>query len=334
VRMAQEQKIYKVEVSAKTIVFAVFFLLLLALLWVVRNLMLSLFIAFIIMSAVKPPVLFLEQRKVPRRLGVLGIFILLILFFSFLLVWVIPPIVSETVLLLRHLPSMIGAVNPAIIEYVNLDSLSQYVPNITTQAIQIIQTLFSNVMFVMTTLFFSIYLTIEDGFVEKTLLQFFSEKEARSVSVILKKTEKRLGSWLLGELFLMLIVGFLTYIGLTLIGVRYALPLSIIAGLLEVVPNIGPTVSTIPAFIVAIAQSYFLGFASIALYFIIQQLENNLIVPYVMKKAIGLNPIVTLISLIVGGQLFGILGIILSIPLTLFLETLLVEVLNTKQQTA
>jgi predicted PurR-regulated permease PerM len=130
----------------------------------------------------------------------------------------------------------------------------------------------------------------------------------------------------------MFLVGLLTYVGLTLIGVRYALPLSIIAGFLEVVPNIGPIISTVPAFIVGVAQSPFLGFTTIALYFIVQQLENQIIVPLVMSRVIGLNPIVTLISLIIGGQLFGVLGVLLSIPFTLFLETSLIELLKTRQE--
>ncbi len=107
--------------------------------------------------------------------------------------------------------------------------------------------------------------------------------------------------------------------------IKYAAPLAIMAGLLEVVPIIGPTVATIPAFFVGASISWFTGLAVIALYFLIQQLENNLIVPLVMKKAVGLNPIITLIALIIGGKLGGLLGIILSVPTALFIETILVE---------
>ena len=129
----------------------------------------------------------------------------------------------------------------------------------------------------------------------------------------------------------MTMVGLLTFIGLSLIGVRYALPLSIIAGLLEVVPNLGPTISTIPSFLVALTQSYFLGFSTIALYFIVQQLENHIIVPMVMKKAVGLNPIITLIALIIGGKVGGAVGVVLAIPFTLFAETLLIEFMRLKE---
>lgn len=328
----QEQKEYRVVVSAKTIIFTVVLILLLAVLWAVKNLLLSLFVAFIIMSAVRPLVSFFVKKGVPRRLAVVGIFITIVFFFIFILVWVIPPFVQESALFIKHLPAMIKSLNPLIGGNINIDSLSQYAPNITNQVFNIIRMIFSNIMFVVTTLFFSFYLTFEEGFIKNTLGYFLSEKDALRAAILIEKTEKRLGGWLLGEFTLMVIIGCMTYLGLTLLGFRYALPLAIIAGLLEVVPNIGPVFSTIPAIIVGIAQSTFLGFMAIALYFTVQQLENHLIVPYVMKKAVGLSPIVTLIALIIGGQLFGVLGMILAIPLALFLETLLTEIKKQRKE--
>lgn len=325
-------RVYKVEVSAKTIIFTAVFILFLLLIWAVKDLILSLFIAFIIMSAVKPLVNYFERKHLPRRLVVAIVYVLLFVLFGFTASWVIPPLAVETALLGRQLPHMLAELNPAMLEYFNIGSLSQYAPNLTNQVINIIRSVFSNVMFAATTLVFSVYFTLEEGFMRKILVQFFEEKDVVKISTIFEKTERRLGSWLLGELLLMFIVGLLTYIGLTLIGVKYALPLSIIAGLLEIVPNIGPIISTVPALIVGIAQSYFLGFATIALYFIVQQLENHIIVPLVMRRVIGLNPIVTLIAFIVGGQLFGVLGVLLSIPFTLFMETVLLELLKTKQE--
>jgi len=103
--------------------------------------------------------------------------------------------------------------------------------------------------------------------------------------------------------------------------------------LLEIVPNIGPTLSAVPAILIGLSQSYFLGAANLALYVAIQQFENHLIVPLVMKKATGLNPIVTLSALIIGGKLAGTLGVVLAIPTTLFIETVLIGVVKAKKET-
>jgi len=143
---------------------------------------------------------------------------------------------------------------------------------------------------------------------------------------VFDKAEKRLNSWFWGEITLMTVVGLLTFIGLNLIGIRYALALAVLAGLLEAIPNLGPTISSIPAILLGFAVSPVMGVTALALYFIIQQLENNLIVPVVMKKAVGLNPIITLIALIVGGKIAGVLGVILAVPTTIFIETVLIEI--------
>ena len=137
-----------------------------------------------------------------------------------------------------------------------------------------------------------------------------------------------MSNWFWGEITLMLIVGVLTYLGMSLIGIKYVLALAVLAGILEVIPNLGPTLAAIPAMLIGFSQSIFLGLAALAVSFIVQQLENNFIVPLVMKKATGLNPIITLVALIVGGRVGGVLGVVLAIPATLFLEVLLIELLK------
>ena len=129
----------------------------------------------------------------------------------------------------------------------------------------------------------------------------------------------------------MVVVGTLTFIGLNLIGIKHSLPLAVLAGLLEVVPNLGPITSMVPALLTATTQSYFLILPTVALYFIVQQLENHLIVPLVMRKAVGLHPIITLIALIVGGKVGGVLGVLLAVPTALFIETIIIGVLQKKE---
>jgi len=118
----------------------------------------------------------------------------------------------------------------------------------------------------------------------------------------------------------MLFVGILSYVGLLFLGIDYAVPLAFLAGILEIVPNIGPTLSAVPAILVALGSSPILALAVGALYFAIQQIENNFLVPKVMSKAVGLSPLVVIIALLVGLKLAGIAGAILAIPTVLLLE--------------
>jgi predicted PurR-regulated permease PerM len=121
----------------------------------------------------------------------------------------------------------------------------------------------------------------------------------------------------------MVLIGFLVYLGLTLLHLEFALPLAILAGLLEIVPTIGPIVSAIPAVLVAISTSPVLALSVVALYFIIQQLENNLVVPLVMKRSVGLSPLVTILSVMIGARLAGVVGAILAIPAFLVIQSII-----------
>jgi len=321
----------KTEISSKTIIFTVFFLIFLKAIWLIRELIYALFLAFIFMSALKPAVRFLEKNKFPRSLAVISVFLTAIFTIVFAGVFVIPPLVQESLIFFKNFPNLINNILPFFSFYFNLEPLTKFLPNLTENFIKIISSVFSNVIFLISTLLFTFYFLLEEKFLKIFLEKFLEEKQAQKIVDISTRIEKRMGAWVWGELVLMTVIGIMSYVGLSLLRVRYTLPLAIIAGILEIVPIIGPTISTVPAFFVAASSSWFLGLSVIALYFLIQQLENNLIVPVVMKKAVGLNPIITLIALTIGGKLGGVLGILLSVPAALLIETILVELAKIKQ---
>lgn len=213
----------------------------------------------------------------------------------------------------------------------NFNDLTRYVPDVTNNIFGFISSVFSNTLFVVTTMFFALYFLLEENLVDRFLHHYFGRKIADKLSETLTLAERRMSSWFWGEIVLMTVVGTFSYIGLVIIGVKYALPLAVLAGLLEVVPNIGPVISAVPAIIIGFSQNYFAGFSTMALYVIVQQLENTLIVPMVMKRAVGLNPVFTLVALLLGGRVGGILGVLLSIPILLFTETILREYLPPKK---
>ncbi len=321
-----DKKVYKFEISAKTILFTIAVLLLLKLLWIVQELIFSFLIAFIVMSALNPLVSFLERKRIPRGLSAFVIFIGLITGIGYVFSWIIPPLVDETTHLFKNIPDYVRTLNKTFNLDLQTDLVARSIPNLTSNTLNFARNLLSNIIFVISTIFFSFYFLVEQNIIRKFLLHFFDKGKAHEVSEIFDKVEKRMRAWFWGQLTLMFIIGLATFIGLSLLGVRYVLPLAIIAGLLEIAPVVGPILSAIPAFIVALSDSYFSGMAVLVLYFIIQQLENQVIVPQVMKRAVGLVPLATLAALIVGGKIAGFVGILLAIPATLFIETIMVEI--------
>lgn len=317
----------RVEISSKTIIFTVVFLLSLGLVWRIRQLIYALFIAFIFMSALKPLVNRLERFRFPRPAAAFLVVISALVSVAFILAFMIPPIVSETIDFFTNLPIFLSETFPFFKGTLNPDSALQFLPDITQNAFKVATGLFSNILFVMSVIFFTFYFLLEEQFTESFLKRFFDVKTARRIEMVLRKAELRMGAWMRGELVLMTVVGLLTYVVLIALHVPFALSLAFLAGLLEIVPIIGPIVSAIPAFIVASASSFLLGGATLGMYLIIQQLENNIIVPYIMNKAVGIHPITTLIALSIGGTLGGVVGAIIAVPIALVIETVVLDVI-------
>ena len=185
--------------------------------------------------------------------------------------------------------------------------------------------MFSNILTVFTIAVFTFYFLLERNNLRKFLDIFVGDDLGDRLVIVVKDIEERLGAWVRGQLLLALIIGLASYLGLFILGISYVLPLALIAGILEMVPIIGPIISAIPAIIVALTVSPGLALAVAALYIIIQQLENNLIVPTVMHKVLGMPPLAILLALMVGGRLGGVVGIILAVPVLLVIQTVVGE---------
>jgi len=321
--------VHKIEISSKTIIFTIFFFLFMGFLWQIRELIFSLFIAFIIAGALRPAVDFFEKNRIPRKLSAFFVYFLFVFLIINLFALILPPLINEIISLFKTLPSVIERSFSNYLPVINLDFLTQNLPGFASRSFEFIKGFFSNAIFVTTTLFFGFYFLVEKHLASKLFGNFFEEKEIDRIEIISERAQKRMSSWFWGEVVLMIIVGSLTYLGLLLIGMKYSLALAVLAGLLEVIPNLGPILSAIPAAIIGLSHSPLLALYNVGLYFIVQQLENNLIVPVIMRKATGLHPIITLIALIVGGKLAGILGVLLAVPVTIFIETVIIEVQKT-----
>ncbi len=322
-------KQFKVEISTRTIIFAVATVLLLYIIWLIQDLLYSLFIAFILMSALRPVVQMLKKRGIPHTAAVTIVYISFILLIIVLFGIVIPPLTLETVALIRNFPDILANMGPEAQRWIKEDSIAQYVPSITNNIFSLAGSIFSNILFIISTLFFGFYFLIEENILKKFFARLFDDSENHITGRVIVRAEERMSAWFWGQLTLMLIIGMLTFITLNLIGMsRYSLPLAVLAGLLEAIPNIGPVISAIPAIILGLSNSSLTGILAGSSYFVIQQLENNMIVPMVMKKTVGINPIITLIVLIIGGRLGGFLGILLSVPIYVFIETAIIEFLK------
>jgi predicted PurR-regulated permease PerM len=288
-----------------------------------------LFCSILITLAICPLVDTLEKFKIKR--GISSIVILLAVFGTviFLAVSIATPLIDQTQLFIQRLPAIIEAVSP--IKFID-NSINAQFASVPGKVINFALDTFSGFITAFTVIVLSYYMIQEMYNLQKYLVFWFGEK-GLLYNAIAEKLEVQIGNWVRGELFLMLIVGLLSYSGYLIIGLPFALPLAFMAGLLELIPNIGPTIATVPAVLVGLSISPNHGLAALILSIIVQQLENNLIVPKVMQRVTGLNPIITIIAIMVGYELGGPLIAILALPIVLSTRVVLSHVRLNKDTT-
>lgn len=308
----------KIEISHRTIIFT---LVLVAVIWLVlqiRDILFLLFISFILMSALRPLVDGLERIRLPRVISILLLYGLVFGGFGVIIASMIPSLSVQSAKLFTQLPDFLARVFP----YVSSDvrSLIAQVAPVGENLVRVTVGVFSNLLAVLTVMTFTFYFLLERRNLQEFLVALVGEDTGTRVFILLIQIEKRLGAWVLGQLFLMLFIGLLVYGGLFFLRVEYALPLAILAGLLEIVPTIGPTVSAVPAVLVAFGSSPILALSVVALYIIVQQIENNLLVPIVMKRSVGLPPILTILALMIGGRFGGVTGAVLAVPVLVAIQ--------------
>src|SRR3989344_5720740 len=302
-----------INISTSTILRIILILLGLVFLYLIRDVLVIVFLAIVIAAAVNGPATWLQRHKVPRILGVIFIYLVFISVFALMILLILPPLAMEIGGLAAVFPDYIEKMSVIFEEWWgrykmegnNLGNLlGQLSGKLSGAASSIFATtvsIFGGLFSALIILVISFYLAVQEKGIKKFLMSITPAEHQLYVSDLVGRIQAKMGGWLRGQFFL---------------GVKYALVLALVAGILELIPYIGPILAAIPAVILAFFQSPFLALLVLILYIVIQQLENNVISPQVMKKAVGLNPIVTIIVMLIGAKLAGILGIILAVPIT------------------
>jgi predicted PurR-regulated permease PerM len=192
---------------------------------------------------------------------------------------------------------------------------------------------FGAVVSAVTVLILSLYMLVEGPTIRRSFLKLFPASTHHRLDGVLQAIGLKFGGWLRGQLFLGLIVGVAVGGGTWAIGLPYPFLLGLAAGVTELIPMVGPILGAIPAVIVALFEPWWRLLAVIALFVVIQQAENHVLVPRVMKVSVGLSPLLTIIAILVGAKLMGILGALLAVPVAAALQVIVGEVLRTFRPT-
>ena len=304
-------------------------------LYIVRDVVGLVFVSVILAAAFDPFVDFFEKRKIPRAVSILVIYLILLAIISLVIVLLIPPVAEQVGQLARNLPDYYERVALGVNNWRGnesiptlpqaLSGLSNNLAKATTGVFTTLTGIFGGLISFVSVLVMTFYLAAQKNGL-KHFIRFLTPSEHHAyVLGLADKIQNKIGTWLRGQMILCLVVGLAVYLGLTILGVKYALLLGVIAGITEIIPYVGPFIGAIPGVFIAFSDSLPKVIMVAAMYFLIQQLENYVLVPKVMQKSTGLNAVVVMAAILVGGKLGGIVGALLAVPVVSMLEVFLLE---------
>ncbi len=339
--MSQKQTI---NIPYESIFRVVLVLLALYLVFHLREIIFIVFIAVIAALIMNPAVDKMKKKKIPRVVGASILFSAVLAMIGLFFYIIVPPLAKEISQLATQFPIYMSSmgIDYSTISEQQIDGrlagpiqeilieASKFLKNTTAAILSGIFELLGGLLSVVMIAVISFYLVIEKKGIEKFVKAVIPhEFQPRSLKII-RKIEVKLGKWFIGQLFLGFIVGLVTFIGLSLLGVPYAMVLAIIAGFMELIPYLGPILASIPALVIAFTISPSLFLLTLLLYFLIQEVENYVLVPKVMQKSVGLHPVVIIIAMLVGYEFAEIPGVILSVPVATIASIILEDLYGSK----
>ena len=278
--------------------------------------------SIVISLGLDPIVSWLEEKKINRLLGTLMVFFLGVLVLSTAVYFVVPVVIAEVSGFLEHFNKAVSAVfgfglPKEFIKNVGL-SLDKALGFLSAANISVtgaISTIVTKLILVLATVLISFYLSVEKDGTERLLKVLLPDAYEKPVLTVFSRFKNKIRRWFAAQLALSLIVGAIVIFGLWLLGVRYFLVLGFLAAIFELVPIIGPVLSGAVIFMVSVSDSVSLGLYSILFAFLVQQLENHILTPIIMGRAMKVHPVMVIIALLAGAEVAGFLGILLSVPI-------------------
>jgi predicted PurR-regulated permease PerM len=324
-------------ISTGTIVRFFLVVIVIAALYYLRDVLLVVVSAVVIASALEPVVRRLGKFHIHRIIAAVLIYLFLATVIALILVFFMPLLINDSISFLSSLPRTISIddiwspirdfginIGPAAGSAVSnisladlVNSLQSAVTGTTAGAFKTASFFFGGVLSFFLIIVLSFYLVVQEDGVENFLRIITPTHRHEYIINLWGRARRKIGSWLQGQILLGILIGVLVYLVLMVVGIPHALVLAVLAGVFELIPIFGPIISSVPAILVAYTD---LGTGTalllIGLYIIIYQFESQLFYPLVVKKIVGISPIIVIIALVIGAKLAGVLGAIIAVPLS------------------
>ena len=322
-----------IEISPKTIIWVLVIGVLAYLLYLVRDVLAVSIFAVIVASAIEPLLQYAENRKVPRLLALVLFYIFIFVLFAAVVYIILPLMLDQFRNFTENYPIYFGKLEEAAGTITFLPGLSanthdlliqltEQIPSFST-LVSYASSIFGGLVSFIMILVISFYLALSRNALEDFLKSVLPPKFEAYTHELLIRAQKKMGRWLQAQILLSFIMAAITGVGLWILGVKYAFLIAVIVGVLEIVPYVGPIVAAAVATLIALSQSVILGIWTLVFFVVAQQLEGHVLVPLLIKKLVGLNPVAVILAILVGAKLGGLLGILLAVPIAAVVDEFL-----------
>lgn len=303
----------------------------LVLLWLLARPLTFLIIAIVIAQVLAPIVTQLE-RWLPRRAAIVLVYVVLVLVVGGIGWLVLPPLVTQGQELVINAPMLVSrsrewlnGIDPESADRITA-AVQAAIVRFSDLLVSLPFTLFSSVINVILIFFMSLYWLIATPALCRFTLSLFPFEHRRQANSVMAAMGQSMGGYVRATAINGVVIGVMSYIGLFLIGVEYALVLAVLAGLGELLPVVGPIIAAVPAIVIALVESPHQAMI-VAIFFVaLQQLESNLLVPLIMRHQADIPPLLSLFALLVGATLGGLLGALVAVPVAGALRILVLHV--------
>ncbi len=303
--------------------------------YVLRSVIFILLLAIIIASCVEMIVKWFHRRRVPRLLSVILIYLLLACLIASTVYFLVLPLLNQSSEVIRTLPTYLSTESlqtsnflsnqPFVSNLANnfnlADMASQIntlIENLTNGAFNTVAGVFGGILSFLIMIVLSFYLSVHEEGMTAFLKAVTPLRHENYVLDLWRRSQRKIGLWMQGQLILAVIIGMLVFLGLTLMSIPNALLLACLAAAFEIIPLFGPILAAVPAMALSFVGGGLTSVLLVAgLYLIIHQFENHLIYPLVVKKVTGISPVVSIIALLAGFELAGFIGLLLSVPIAM-----------------
>lgn len=319
---------YELQISSWMIAKIVLVLIVFYLLYLIKDILVLFFIV-LILAATFRPVINRWEKKIKRIPAVIVLLLLILAILVFASYIIFPPLVKQITALVQSLPEIVNKLQflGSYKSYAEsgIKSLAGNAGTITGGFVNITVSLFGGIFAFFTAAILTIYLLLDKNGFRNFVVSIIPADSKEPIIDVARKMSLKVGDWFRGQMLLMLSVAVLDLIGLSIIGVPYALTLALVSGLLDMIPVIGPIIAGVIAALVALSLSPLQTLFVIILYIVVQQIENTVLVPNIMKKAVGLSPVAIILAVMIGAKLLGLIGALLAVPISALLSVVVQE---------